>query len=211
MIKLVDGRYRRVWLSQLFILSSVLLFTSGCTSIGRPVGIIGHYQAGREALIKPRAIGADQAISYLEEVVKRDPLYEDTLTLLGRAYYKKERYGDARLILQRALAINKEDEIAWIVLGLAQLRLGDSERGLESLKGGITLFSKASQSGYRGYLRWDLRGQVRSAISRTVVPVQKGLEARENVIRSAEALLSVIDDEEQLQQTETKIQKTSIQ
>ena len=207
----MDDRYRRVWLSQLFILISVLLFHSGCAPIGRPVGVIGQYNAGREALIKPRATGAEQAISYLEEVVKKDPLYEDTLTLLGSAYYKKTRYEDARLILQRALTVNKEDEIAWLVLGLTQLRLGQNEKGLESLKGGITLFSKASRSGYRGYVLWDLRGRVRGAISRTVVEVQKGPQAKENAIRSAENLLSAIDDEEHLQQTETKIEKTSIQ
>lgn len=195
----------------MFILFAILVFTSGCTSIGRPVGIIGHYNAGREALIKPRAVGADQAISHLEDVAKRDPLYEDTLTLLGRAYYKKARYEEAALILQRALTLNKDDEIAWIVLGLTQLRLQQNEKGLESLKGGITLLSNASQGGYRGYLFWDQKGQVRGALSRAVFQITKGLEERENVSRSVEALLSAIDNEEHLQQTETKIRKTSLQ
>lgn len=196
-----------------FVLFSliVLAYTSSCTAIGRPVGVIGHYNAGREALIKPRATGADQAISNLEEVVRTDPLYEDTLTLLGRAYYKKQRYEDARSILQRALAVNKDDGIALMTLGLTQLRLGNNEQGLQNLKGGITLFSRVSQSGYRGYVYWDLKGQVRSAINRTVFQVQKGPEATESVIRSAEALLSIIDDEEQLQQTEKSIERARIQ
>ena len=54
----------------------------------------------------------NRAIIALESVVKEDPTYRDSLTLLGRAYYRQGRYQDARQILMRAVAVNKDDEIA---------------------------------------------------------------------------------------------------
>jgi len=80
----------------------------------------------------------DRAVSALETVVRDDPTYKDSLTLLGRAYYRQERFADAHVILQRAVAVNKDDEIAWMTLGITQLRLNDNARGMESLKGAVT-------------------------------------------------------------------------
>ncbi|HME61909.1 MAG TPA: tetratricopeptide repeat protein, partial [Candidatus Binatia bacterium] len=68
----------------------------------------------------------DKAIVALESVVGQDPTYKSSLTYLGRAYYRKGRYRDAFAILQRAVAVNKEDEQAWLVLGVTELRLGQN-------------------------------------------------------------------------------------
>jgi len=129
-------------------------------------------------------------------VVRRDPYYEDSLTLLGRAYYNNRRYRDAFQILKRALAVNREDEIAWITLGLAQLRLGDDVRGLENFKGGITLLLKVSKDGYRGLEDWDINRLVRGALRKAVFYAAKGLEEKKRIIRTGEILLARIDDEE---------------
>ena len=111
----------------------------------------------------------NRAIIALESVVKEDPTYRDSLTLLGRAYYRMGRYEVARQILERTLAyVNKDDEIAWLVLSMAMLRMGENEKGLETLKGAITLVSKKSVDGYRDYPAWDKNGVVRTAIRRTV-------------------------------------------
>jgi tetratricopeptide (TPR) repeat protein len=126
----------------------------------------------------------------------RDPYYRDSLTLLGRAYYMAGRYQDAYQILKRALAIRSDDEIAWISLGLTELRLGNDDRGLESLKGGLTLLAKESKEGYRGIEAWDIDGYVRAALRRTVVAVLKGPQEKENIIQRGEILLSQVDDEE---------------
>lgn len=138
----------------------------------------------------------DLAITTLESVVQRNPFYRDSLTLLGKAYYKRGRYRDSIGILQRAVAVNKEDEIAWILLGLAQMRLGEDQAGLESLKGGLTLLARASQNGYRGIEFWDRNKQVAGALHRTILLARKGLEDKESLIRQAETLLQRIDDEE---------------
>jgi len=144
----------------------------------------------------------DRAIVALESVVKENPTYRDSLTLLGRAYYRKGRYEDARQILMRAVAVNKDDEIAWLVLSMAMLRLGENEKGLETLKGAITLVSKKSVDGYRDYTAWDKNGLVRTAIRRTVLLATKGLDEMQNLFTSAETVLSRMDEEENFQRME---------
>jgi tetratricopeptide (TPR) repeat protein len=184
---------------------SVLLYllVTACVQLllgcGRPewfFGVSGKYYQGWEELVRGRAGNVDKAISSLESVVQENPTYRDSLTLLGKAYYRKGRYQDARLILQRALAVNREDEIAWLVLGLAQIRAGDGPNGLESIRGGITLLGKAMKNGYRGYPTWDPNGTVRSSLRRSALQAMKGLEETDNLIRSTELLLTRIDDEE---------------
>jgi tetratricopeptide (TPR) repeat protein len=160
------------------------------------IGTSGKYLEAKEEITRKRGGNIDKAIVSLETVVREDPTYRDSLTLLGRAYYKRERYGDAKLILQRALAVNKEDEIAWLTIGLAELRLGENERGLEATQGGLTLFSKVSTEGYRGYKYWDRAGQVKIATRRAVNEARKGLGEKENLVRSVENLLAAIDEEE---------------
>lgn len=149
----------------------------------------------------------DRAIVALESVVKENPTYRDSLTLLGRAYYKRGRYEDARQILMRAVAVNKDDEIAWLVLSMAMLRLGENEKGLETLKGAITLLSKVSRNGYRDYPDWDSNGLVRTAIRRTVLLATKGLDEKESLLTSADTILSQMDQEENYQRMELPRQK----
>jgi tetratricopeptide (TPR) repeat protein len=157
----------------------------------------GKYTTGRSLLLKPRGVGVGEAIPYFEQIVQQDPFYKDTLGLLGRAYYHQGRYQDALQMLMRAVVVNSEDEIAWLTLGLTRLRLGDDEAGFENLKTGVALVNKLSKNGYRGYVRWDLNGVVRSAIRRTVLIITKdGLAQKEELIRSSELVLRRIDDEE---------------
>ena len=141
----------------------------------------------------------DKAVASLEYVVSQDPAYKNSLTYLGRAYYRKERYKDAYAILQRAVAVNKDDEIAWLALGVTELRLGQNEKGIETLKGGITLASKVLVEGYHNYERWDLRGTIRTTIRRCAFYLTKGVEEKENIIQSTDRLLALIDDEENTQ------------
>jgi len=171
-------------------------------SCGRPefltgIGTGGKYLQGKEEITRRRGGDIDKAIVSLETVVSTDPTYKDSLTLLGRAYYMKTRYPAAFQILQRAVAVNPEDEIAWMVLGITQLRLGDEERGLKSLQGGVTLFYKVSQKGYRGYRNWDRTGKVKAATNRAALGLRKEFEAsKEEKIKAIETLLVLIDSEE---------------
>lgn len=183
----------------MFIRCLLIILLAGLSwSCWRPagIGVGGQYLDAKTEFAKGRRGDMKKAVSHLEYVVVRDPTYKDSLTLLGRGYYGSGRYKDAFEILKRALAINPQDEIAWISLGLTELRLGSDARGLESLKGGITLFSKVSKDGYRGIDFWDTDGYVRAALRRTAFAITKGLEAKESIIQNGEALLIRIDDEE---------------
>jgi tetratricopeptide (TPR) repeat protein len=149
----------------------------------------------------------DTAVVALEYVVSQDPTYKSSLTYLGRAYYRKGRYPEAFAILQRALAVDKDDEMAWMALGLTQLRLGQNDKGIESLKGGITLANKIMVDGYHNYIYWDTRGLIRASMRRSAFLITKGAEEKDNIIQNTDRLLSLIDDEENFQRN-TRIQNT---
>ncbi len=170
------------------------LSVSGCSTLRFGQG--GRYLEAKDEITRPRGGDINKAIVDLEGIVKENPTYQDSLMLLGRAYYKRGRYQDASLILQRALAVNKDDEIAWLVFGLTQLRLGEDPKGLETLKGALTLASKEMVEYYRGFQYWDRAGKVRIALRRAVLSATKGLEEKQNLIRNVELLIASVDEEE---------------
>ena len=177
----------------------VCLGASSCSNTLPKFGVGGRYEEGKDQFYRGRGGDMDKAVVSLEYVVSQDPTYKNSLTYLGRAYYRKERYKDAYVILQRAVVVNKDDEIAWLALGLTELRLGQNEKGIETLKGGITLASKVLVEGYHNHDRWDLRGAVRASVRRSAFYLTKGVEEKENIIQSTERLLAQIDDEENAQ------------
>ena len=125
------GIYRCLTLGTLIGLISVSL---ACNLNVPRFGIGGRYEEGREQFLRGRGGDMDTAIRALESVVSQDPTYKQSLTYLGRAYYRKGRFQDAHAVLQRALAVDKEDEMAWIALGLTQLQLNQKDSGIEALK-----------------------------------------------------------------------------
>jgi tetratricopeptide (TPR) repeat protein len=184
------------WAAALGLLVSLSI---GCTHAIPRFGIGGHYEEGRDQFLRGRAGSMDVAITALESVVSQDPTYKYSLTYLGRAYYRKGRYKDAYAILQRASAVNNDDEQAWIALGLTQLRVGQSEKGIETLKGGITLASKSMVDGYRNFMYFDTRGLIRASIRRSAFLLTKGVEETNNIIEATDRLLAQVDDEENFQ------------
>ena len=182
---------------------SLIAAVSACLSSIPRWGTGGHYEAGREEFLRGKAGNMDKAVTELEAVVRENPTYKDSLTLLGRAYYRKERYQDAVAILKRAVVVKKDDEIAWIVLGAAQLRLNQNEQGLEAMKGGITLLSKAAVDGYRDYPIWDARGIIRSSIRRTAFILTKEGDNKQELLSEVNTLLARIDDEDNFQRVDT--------
>jgi len=198
--------------TRIFSALSVIVFAAGLAACGVThrvprFGTGGAYQEGKDEFLKGRAGNMDVAIQALERVVVKDPTYKDSLTLLGRAYYAKGRYQDAFAILQRAVAVNKDDEVAWLTLALTQLRLGENGKGLETLKGGITLMSKVSVPGYKDYPAWDQRGTVRAAIRQTAFLATKENEKLDALIQAGETLLTRLDAEERYQKIITMQQR----
>ena len=123
-----------------FLVSVVVggILVTGFAGCWRPagIGVGGRYNdAVLEMGKAPRGGNVNRAIVDLEYVVRRNPKYLDSLTQLGRAYYYAGRYGSAFGVLKRSLALNREDEIGWIVLGLTQMQRGRRRRGPGELQG----------------------------------------------------------------------------
>ena len=172
----------------------------GLSSCWRPrgIGVGGKYNDALLELGKaPGGANVRQAIADLEYVVRRNPKYLDSLTQLGRAYYYAGRYGSAYEVLKRALALNREDEIGWLVMGLTQMRRGDDEAGLASFKGGLTLLATATRDGYKEFTDefWDTRGVVRRALRRSIALARRGLDDKPRILTAGETLLHRIDRE----------------
>lgn len=184
-------------LTAAFILLSSLV---GCTSQQVPrFGVGGRYEEGKDQFLRGRGGNMDMAVDALEYVVSKEPTYKNSLMYLGRAYYRKGRFQDAHGILQRALALNQEDEIAWLAFGLTQLRVGQVDKGLESLKGGITLASRVMVDGYHNFIYWDTRGLIRASIRRSAFLLTRGAEEKDSIIQATDRLLAQIDEEENFQ------------
>ena len=192
--------------SAVWVLSLVFL-SLACNHMIPYFGIGGHYEQGKEQFLRGRSGDMEVAITALESVVSQDPTYKDSLTYLGRAYYRTNRFQPAYAILQRALVVNKEDEMAWIALGVTQLRLGQLDAGIESLKGGLTLASKGMVNGYQNLLYFDSRGLIHAQIRRSAFLVTKGIEEKDNIISSTDRLMVLVDDEINAQRN-TRIQNT---
>jgi len=186
------------WLARSALIMIAITNLACSHSIPR-FGMGGRYEEGRDQFLRGRSGDMDVAVVALETVVSQDPTYKDSLTYLGRAYYRKGRYQDAHAILQRALVVNKEDELAWIAFGLTQLRLGANDKGVETLKGGITLANKVMVDGYKNYVYWDTRGLIRAALRRSAFLLTKGIEEKNNIIEATDRLLAIVDEEDNFQ------------
>ncbi len=201
---------KKVFFNLTILVVVVSTVGTGCMFRLPALGKAGKMRQAYYDLARPGGKGPRSAIPLLEEVVKDDPFYPEALTLLGRAYYQLKEYKAAEQILQRAVLVNKEDEIAWTFLGLAQLRLGQDQEGLESYKGGLSLlYQKATKYDYLGYDSWDVNKLVQSSIRRAIFQVQKsGLEDKDRLIRNGEVIIFRIDDERELQRGDKLVEET---
>jgi tetratricopeptide (TPR) repeat protein len=122
-----------------FALLSLFVFLAACTSLQ----IGGEVQSGRHALLEGKN---ETALGYFYGAAQRDPNYvyatgssprQGVWSYVGRSEYLTGRLPQARQTLERALAANREEDIARIYLGLTLAREGDRQRGLKEIEGGM--------------------------------------------------------------------------
>jgi tetratricopeptide (TPR) repeat protein len=146
---------------------SALILFAGCASLQ----VSGYVQRGRNAL---HAGAPATAVSYLRSAADLDPNYHtpgplhgSVLTYLGRAYYETGNLTEARTVLEKALANDKEDYMAGFYLGLLRLRGGDQDSGRREVETGLKRIYAAleslSTSPYQGIF-WDPGRTIRSKI-----------------------------------------------
>jgi tetratricopeptide (TPR) repeat protein len=120
-------------------LFSLFVFLGGCTSLQTG----GELQYGRQALLK----GSNEtALGFFYSAAQRDPNYvyatgsspkQGVWSYVGRSEYLTGRLPQARQTLERALASNREEDIARLYLGLTLAREGDRQRGLKEIEDGM--------------------------------------------------------------------------
>jgi tetratricopeptide (TPR) repeat protein len=150
---------------------ALLIFLSGCAAlqVGQDV------QLGRSALQTGRP---EVALGYLGRAAAMDPNYtlpynpsESVLTYLGVAYYETGNFAEARSTLEKALARDKDENLARLYLGLSLMRDGDPDRGRREAEAGLKGIydwlediSNRSSSG----IFWDPGRLIRSEIAKTL-------------------------------------------
>src|SRR4029077_12336522 len=120
-------------------LFSLFVFFTGCATIHSA----GNLQYGRQALLGGNN---EDALGYFQRAAQLDPNYvyatgsspkQSVLSYVGRSEYLTGRFPQVRQTLERALASNRDEDIARLYLGLTLAQEGDRQRGLNEIESGM--------------------------------------------------------------------------
>ena len=164
------GKAVRVW--SLVLLFIFLLAACSAFIVG------GQFSTGRRALLMG---DPETAVRYFSAVAERDPNYvsvienypESIWTYLGRAQYESKRYQEARKSLERALAMNRDDSMAKLYLGLTLMRMGDVSQGVREVEAGMKgLYDWIEYMNRTGpFAFWDPAREIRKQIDQDLAAI----------------------------------------
>jgi tetratricopeptide (TPR) repeat protein len=197
----------------------LIILLAGCAALATG----GQFQSGRRALLGG---DAESAVGYFNAVADTNPNYvnviqnyrESVWTYLGRAQYETKRYPEARKSLERALSLDRDDQIAKLYLGLTLLRTGDQSAGLKQVESGMKglydwiEYMNRTQP-HQAF--WDPSFQIRKQIDQTLSSIGSKDAGSETLIADAgwvgkmfeEELDKVRDDERRQFQRELDRQR----
>lgn len=149
----------------------------------------------------------ETALGYFSAVAEQDPNYvyhsvhfrENIWTYLGRAQYETKRYQEARKSLERALALDRDDNLARLYLGLTLARTGDPSRGgIKEIEAGMKgvydwLEYMNRTRPFEAY--WDPLRQIRNQIEKDLASVSGKDFNPEQLIANAEWLGKKMEEE----------------
>jgi tetratricopeptide (TPR) repeat protein len=151
-------------------LSSLVVFFSGCTSLQ----VNSEFGSGREAYLAGKN---DVALSYFQSTAQKDSAYtyygyafrQGIWSYVGRTEYAIGSFPQARQSLERALSLNRNEELARLYLGLTLVRSGDRQQGLKEMEGGMRAIYDQTEyltQNFRFSLGqfWDPGREIRTAI-----------------------------------------------
>lgn len=157
------------YLRKLLIGSSALAFA--CLASCSTLQVEQNFQAGRAALLSGHP---EEAVDYFRRAAESNPnfktsymLRESVWTYLGRAYYETGKYPEARAVLDKAVASDKDDYMARLYLGMTLVRSNDRNRGLvemETALNGIHDWLEGLTYTSTGGGYWDPNRQIRKTI-----------------------------------------------
>ena len=148
---------------------SIVGLLSACTSL--QVG--SDVAAGRRALM---AGNNETALAYFQSAAQKDPNYkygtafqQGILSYVGRTEYAVGRLPQAKETLEKALGANRDEDLTRLYLGLTLARIGDRQRGLSEIEGGmkgiqafLDYVNEAHRFSFGQF--WDPANAIRSAI-----------------------------------------------
>jgi tetratricopeptide (TPR) repeat protein len=183
-----------------FTIIVFLLAVSGCASLR--VG--SDFQAGRRAMLRGNN---EAALAYFQSVAKQNPHYtygtaypQGILSYVGRTEYSTGQLPQARQTLERALATNREDDLARLYLGLTLARAGDRTQGLKEMEAGlkgihssIDYITQAHRFSFGQY--WDPGREIRSAIESDLAALSSREVDISKVIVSGEWIARRMEEE----------------
>ncbi|TMA83393.1 MAG: hypothetical protein E6J74_36385 [Deltaproteobacteria bacterium] len=152
-----------------YLFSCIVILLSGCASfqVGTDV------EAGRKAFL----IGNNAAaLGYFQKAAELDPNYvygtalqQNIWSYVGRSEYSGSKLPQARNSLEKALSLNKEEDMARLYLGLTLVRSGNRPQGLKEIQGGmrgisawLEYISQAHRFSFGQF--WDTTREIRAAI-----------------------------------------------
>ena len=118
------------------LICGLLLLAYGCASSQAAHQI----QEGRLALLTGNpgvAVHHFEQAAALDSKNSGSPLQESAWTYVGRAYYGTMKYSLARQALDRALAQNKDDDVARLYVGLIGVREQMNETSRKQIQAGL--------------------------------------------------------------------------
>lgn len=159
---------------------------------GRQAFLVGNYES---------------ALGYFQRAADANPnfvygadLRQGVLSYLGRSEYAAGRLPQARKTLERALAANKDEDIARLYLGLTLLRSGDQKSGLKEIEGGMKgihdFLEYVTQNFRFSYGQfWDPNLHIRKAIKNDLTMIASGKVDLERLVADGEWLGKEIEEE----------------
>ena len=175
-------------------------FISGCTSL--QVG--SDVAAGRRAMLTGNN---EAALAYFHKVALVDPDYrwgtayqQNIWSYVGRSEYALGRLPQARNTLEKALTINRDEDLARLYLGLALARGGDRDRGLKEIESGmkgihdwLDYINEAHRFSFGQF--WDPARSIRSEIQGDLAMISARDIDWQRLVASSERIGQLMEEE----------------
>ena len=178
---------------------SFIFLISGCASFE----VAGQVQSGRRALL---INNPEQALAYFQQAAESNPNYifesglfkEGIWTYVGRTQYATGKLQEARLSLERALSVYKDDYLARLYLGLTLARNGDQSGGLKEIESGMKglhdwLEYMNTTRPFTAY--WDPQREIRSELEKDLAMISRKDIDWPKLIASGEWIGQKMEDE----------------
>jgi tetratricopeptide (TPR) repeat protein len=178
----------------------VMISLSGCAGFRAATNV----ESGREAFLignNEKALGYFQSAAQIDSnYVYGTELKENVWSYVGRSEYSIGELQKARNDLEKALSINRGEDMARLYLGLTLARSGDPQQGLKEIQAGMRGISDwleyiARVDRYSFGQFWDTRREIRSAIQSDLAMIDSKALDWEKLISDGEWLGKRVEEE----------------